>query len=157
MSDYPDTPTQRLLARLDACDDARTWVGERDAETAWTECPKGDWLLFVLYDFDYPQRKEVLAVEDSFQLRLITNDDKMYYAESEAWNALIAQHGKSAGNDYYILTEDERRADPRFADFHAAKDAILREWERVEAVIQQELADAIRLVLPTCPAEVTRV
>jgi hypothetical protein len=30
-----------------ACADACEWVGERDAETAWAECPRADWMLWI--------------------------------------------------------------------------------------------------------------
>jgi hypothetical protein len=44
---YPDTLTQRFLAGLDACDDARAWIADRDLATAWAECKRGDWMLWL--------------------------------------------------------------------------------------------------------------
>ena len=35
------------LKRLGACCDAVTWVGARDLATAWRECLRGDWLLWL--------------------------------------------------------------------------------------------------------------
>ena len=35
------------LIRLNACEEARAWVGDRDLEAAWTECPRGDWLMWL--------------------------------------------------------------------------------------------------------------
>jgi hypothetical protein len=38
-----------LLSQLDACQDALNWLGyQRDLETAWAECPRADWMLWLL-------------------------------------------------------------------------------------------------------------
>lgn len=34
------------LTRHDACQPALDWLGDRDAATAWAECPRYDWLLW---------------------------------------------------------------------------------------------------------------
>ena len=34
------------LRAHDACADAVAWVGDRSWESAWAECPRGDWLLW---------------------------------------------------------------------------------------------------------------
>ena len=36
-----------LLAELDASEKARAWMGERDLATAWSECERVDWLLWL--------------------------------------------------------------------------------------------------------------
>jgi hypothetical protein len=35
------------LEKLGACSDAVTWIGNRDLKTAWEECPRADWLLWL--------------------------------------------------------------------------------------------------------------
>lgn len=45
---YPDTPFQRLLADLDACATARSWVGEQDFHTAWAACQTQEWFVWFL-------------------------------------------------------------------------------------------------------------
>ena len=35
-----------LLSDLNACEEALEWVGERDPGTAWSQSPRGDWLLW---------------------------------------------------------------------------------------------------------------
>jgi hypothetical protein len=35
------------LQALDACPEALEWLGERTLEQAWTECERGDWLLWL--------------------------------------------------------------------------------------------------------------
>jgi hypothetical protein len=38
-----------LLSQLDACQDALSWLGhQRDLKTAWAECPRADWLLWLV-------------------------------------------------------------------------------------------------------------
>ena len=37
----------RQLRALDACAEAIAWVGDRDLPTAWAECQRGDWLLWL--------------------------------------------------------------------------------------------------------------
>jgi len=41
------TTFQDWLQMKDACDEAREWVGDRDAETAWRECQRADWMLWA--------------------------------------------------------------------------------------------------------------
>ena len=41
------TTFQDWLQMKDACDEAREWVGDRDAETAWRECQRPDWMLWA--------------------------------------------------------------------------------------------------------------
>ena len=36
------------LGSIDACEEAIEWVGERNAATAWRECPRADWLMWIL-------------------------------------------------------------------------------------------------------------
>ncbi len=35
------------LKKQDACADAVEWIGDRDLEAAWKECPRGDWMLWL--------------------------------------------------------------------------------------------------------------
>jgi len=41
------TELGKLLNRLGACNDAVNWVGERDLATAWAECERADWMLWL--------------------------------------------------------------------------------------------------------------
>lgn len=36
------------LADLGACPPALDWVGGRDLDTAWRECQRGDWLIWLM-------------------------------------------------------------------------------------------------------------
>jgi len=37
----------RRLKKINACNDAVKWIGDRDLEAAWKECPRGDWMLWL--------------------------------------------------------------------------------------------------------------
>ena len=37
-----------MLSRIGACKEAVEWVGERDLATAWRECDRADWMLWLL-------------------------------------------------------------------------------------------------------------
>lgn len=39
---------QEQLKDLNACDQAVRWVGDRDAATAWAECQRADWMLWLV-------------------------------------------------------------------------------------------------------------
>jgi len=44
-----DEDFMRALIRLDACEEALTWAATQpDAATAWSQCPRGDWMLWLL-------------------------------------------------------------------------------------------------------------
>ncbi len=49
------------LRELGACASAVDWVGDRDPATAWAECPRGDWLLWVAGRLGADRRTLVLA------------------------------------------------------------------------------------------------
>src|SRR5262245_1185844 len=58
---YPDTEFQRELARLDACAEAREWVGARTREQAWRECERLDWLRWYALAPAFRARDEAIA------------------------------------------------------------------------------------------------
>jgi hypothetical protein len=45
---YPETPTQRYLASLGACDPAREWVADRTLAECWERCERLDWLQWLV-------------------------------------------------------------------------------------------------------------
>ena len=42
MSNFKET-----LKKLNSCQEAVDWVGDRDLEAAWAECDRGDWMLWL--------------------------------------------------------------------------------------------------------------
>ncbi len=53
-----------LLRRLNACEDARRWAAGKGLATAWTECQRGDWLLWLAARVEIDRRLLVLAACD---------------------------------------------------------------------------------------------
>ena len=49
------------LAQRHACWEALEWLQERDAATAWSECPRGDWLLWWAAKVGVERKVVVLA------------------------------------------------------------------------------------------------
>jgi len=49
------------LARLNACGEARRWVGKKSLKTAWHQCNRGDWMLWLAASGGVDRRLVVLA------------------------------------------------------------------------------------------------
>jgi len=45
---YPTTGFQTLLESIEACPEARWWVGERSLAAAWEDCERPDWMLWLV-------------------------------------------------------------------------------------------------------------
>ena len=51
---------KKQLNKLNACNEAVNWVGEKDLKTAWQECERGDWMLWYLQKTELDIRKLTL-------------------------------------------------------------------------------------------------
>ena len=49
------------LESIKACEIAVLWVGDRDPQTAWAECPRGDWMEWLLDAHGIPLDAAFLA------------------------------------------------------------------------------------------------
>ena len=49
------------LRSLGACCESLEWIGDRDLVTAWTECPRGDWLLWLAAKVGIDRRRLVMT------------------------------------------------------------------------------------------------
>ena len=56
------------LESLNACRDAVRWVGERDLPTAWMQCERGDWMLWLAAKVKIDRKLVVLAACDCAEL-----------------------------------------------------------------------------------------
>jgi hypothetical protein len=66
---------KQLLESKAACLEAIEWVGDRDLQTAWAECERGDWMFWLCGkmegETDWPNRQQiVIAVCDCAELSL---------------------------------------------------------------------------------------
>ena len=52
------------LKRLNACSEAREWVGKKSLKTAWRQCENGDWMLWLAGELGVDRRLLVLAACD---------------------------------------------------------------------------------------------
>lgn len=58
-------PHLALLRSLDACSEAVTWAETQpDLQTAWTQCHRGDWMLWLAARLDIDRPTLVLAACD---------------------------------------------------------------------------------------------
>jgi hypothetical protein len=58
------------LQQIDACDEAIEWVGSRSAAEAWRDCPRGDWMLWLLARVGADRRRIVLAACECARMAL---------------------------------------------------------------------------------------
>lgn len=56
-----NTEFLELLAQLKACEEAVAWVGSRDLATAWRECERADWMLWLAARLNVSRQQIVLA------------------------------------------------------------------------------------------------
>lgn len=54
------------------------WVEDRDYETAWSECPRGDWLLWILIRSVYPDRALLTAVAIDLADNVLPRFESLY-------------------------------------------------------------------------------
>jgi len=60
------TELKKLLKKLGACKEAVEWVGDRDLQTAWKDCERGDWMLWLCAkkqgERGWPTRQQIVLV-----------------------------------------------------------------------------------------------
>ena len=58
------------LNNMGACQEAIDWVGRRGIMTAWRDCPRGDWMLWLAGRLDIDRKLLVLAACDCAETAL---------------------------------------------------------------------------------------
>ena len=58
------------LNDMHACSEAVRWVGKRGLMTAWRDCPRGDWMLWLAGRLDINRKLLVLAACDCAETAL---------------------------------------------------------------------------------------
>jgi len=61
---------RKRLLDMDACDPAVAWVGDKDLDTAWRECQRGDWMLWLWGRCEHDRRTLVLCACECARLAL---------------------------------------------------------------------------------------
>jgi hypothetical protein len=135
------------LKSLGACCASLEWVGNRALETAWTECPRGDWLLWLAAKAGIDRKQLVMAACATAReaLQFVPageNRPRIAIETAEAWcrgEATIEQVREARLNAYAAAAA---AADAAAYAADAADAAAARAKRR------QEIADAVRAVVP---------
>jgi len=100
------------LNDMHACSEAVEWVGKRGLMTAWRDCPRGDWMLWLAGRLDIDRKLLVLVACDCAETAL------QYVPEGEDRPAKCIQITRDWCNGTASL--DDVRAARRAADAAAA-------------------------------------
>jgi hypothetical protein len=111
MSRYANTPLQELLAKFHACAEAREWAGSRTLAAAWAECPRSDWMLWLLEMLGYADRR-VLRLFACWCVR-----------QEPCWSLLADERSRSAVEMAERYARGEATGDELAAACDAACDA----------------------------------
>jgi hypothetical protein len=61
-----DQNMQKFLESLHACSEAKNWVGDKTINQAWAECPRADWMMWLLGSMidkpGWPTRQQVVLL-----------------------------------------------------------------------------------------------
>ena len=106
------------LEKLDACDDSIEWLSTQDSiKSAWEDCERGDWLLWLVARLNINERKLFLAkglvVE---QVLHLMNDERSIEAVEAAINY---GNGKISKDELEIFIADAYTAAYATADADA--------------------------------------
>jgi len=127
------------LNSIHACSEAVTWVGNRGLMTAWRDCPRGDWMLWLAARSGVEHKLLVLAACDCAETALkyvpkganrpakciqVTRDwcagkatlDDVRKARRDAADAAYAAYAYAA----YAAAADAAYADAAYAAYAAA-------------------------------------
>ena len=112
------TPLDRLLTRLGACEDARTWTKTQpNIPAAWKACERADWMLWFLAKT--ANRKLVVSLACKCARTALPLYERKYPGDKRPRVAILAAERSVRGK----ATLDEVRA--------AATDELLRAVGRV--------------------------
>ncbi len=103
------------LNNMNACSEAVEWVGRRGIKTAWRDCKRGDWMLWLAGRLDIDRKLLVLAACDCAETAL------QYVPEGEGRPAKAIQTARNWCNGTASI--DDVRAARRAAAASAAATA----------------------------------
>ena len=107
------------LDSMNACSEAVKWVGKRGIKTAWRDCPRGGWMLWLAGKLDIDRKLLVLAACDCAETAL------KYVPEGEDRPAKAIQTSRNWCNGTATTQEcrDDAAASAAYATTYAADDA----------------------------------
>ena len=164
------------LRRLGACPEATQWAeSQPDAETAWRQCPRGDWLLWAAARLDIDRKLLVraacacartalprvpageerprIAIEtaEAWSRGEATIDDVLRAARDAcaAWNNAAAAAAHAAAYAAYAAADTaSAAADAAYAAAAAADDAYAAAADAARSDSLARSADIVREILP---------
>jgi hypothetical protein len=87
------------LKSMNACPEAVEWVGKRGLKTAWRDCHRGDWVLWLAGRVDIDRKLLVLAACDCAETAL------QYVPEGENRPAIAIQMSRNWCNGTATIDE----------------------------------------------------
>lgn len=166
-----DTIFQTWLKKHYACEPALNWLGDRDPETAWRECPRADWMLWAAGRLDVDRKTQVTiacriarkvlhlvpAGEDRPRIAIETTE-RWVRGEATIEEVQVARRNAYAAADVAADAAADAAAAPALAllltrpAIHAARAAAKAATTEAAAYareqMQHECADIVREVLP---------
>ncbi len=92
------------LQVMNACHEAVEWVGRRGIKTAWRDCPRGDWMLWLAGQLDIDRKLLVLAACDCAETAL------QYVPEGETRPAKAIQTSRNWCNGTASMSDCRKAA-----------------------------------------------
>ena len=118
---------QKYLTSMNACPEAVEWVGDKNLKTAWAECERGDWMLWLMGRVCKDERIVVLAAAKTANLvRHLMKDPRSRSALDKAleygggFDAAASAHAAASAYAVYAAASAS-------ADAYSARRLILKE------------------------------
>jgi len=142
---------KRQLQALEACEEAVKWVGSRDFPTAWKECERADWMLWLVGKMKgkkgWPTRQEIVLVTCDCAELVLPIFEKKYPADKRVRNCIEVTRNWANGK----ATIEEVRS----ASYAADADAYAAYAYAARLRTQKQCADLCRRRL-TVPKSIER-
>ena len=139
---------KRQLKALGACTDAVEWVADRDLLTAWAECERGDWMLWLVGRMQgkegWPNRQAIVLVACDCAELVLPIYEKRYPNDDRVRNCIAVTRQWASGE---ASIDDVRTARNAAAYAAAATDAAayaaaaarLRTWKQCADICRNRL------------------
>lgn len=145
-------PIKPRLTKMGACGEALDWVADRDLKTAWAECERGDWMLWLAGGLGIDRKLLVQAACDCAETAL------KFVPEGEDRPRIVIETARAWCRGEATLDEVLEAADAVYAAYaagasnaaraaaYAAADAAYADYADYAA--HKEHADLVRQRIP---------
>lgn len=136
---------KKQLEAMRACKEATDWVGARDAATAWQECERSDWMLWLLCKHP-PEKRVLVSIACDIArtaLRFVRDGEerpRLAIEAAERWVADPTEDNRVASRTAYAYAAAAAAADAAYA-------------AAAEASARKQFADIIRKHVPNNPVQ----